>query len=75
MGLENLKYLIEALRGGSNPQAAKDSLLSERSFYNPKGGIPSSARLPHGYLSHVIESKAMGEEPMSYEEWVKQNAT
>ena len=35
--LDNIRYLIEALRGGDNPQAAQDAQLSQRSTYNPQG--------------------------------------
>lgn len=43
--LENLKYLIEALRGGSNPDRAIAAEKSVRSTYNPQG-LPMQADSP-----------------------------
>jgi hypothetical protein len=35
--MDNIRMLIEALRGGSNPQQAQDNELSTRSSMNPQG--------------------------------------
>ena len=35
--MDNIRLMIEALRGGSNPQQAVDNELSTRSSMNPQG--------------------------------------
>lgn len=58
-GMDYIMSLIKNLRGGGQ-DASK-----------PASAPPTGMQLD-GYRLHVQEAKAMGEKPMTYDEWIKQ---
>jgi hypothetical protein len=83
-GLDTIKAIIEALRGGSNPQQAYANEMSTRSSMNPTGhpylaSAPAPAPSQGGYgmskglndpeyLSYVKSSQS----PKPYMKWVEE---
>lgn len=56
---------------GPTPEMLSKALRERKNQADPKKRpIEMQAR---GYQLHVQESKAMGETPMSYADWLKQN--
>ena len=70
---DNIRYLLEALRGGGQSRFVNGKMV-EHSYGPPKGdGInPMMKALNNNvnYSRYMMQTKAMGEQPLSYEEWM-----
>jgi hypothetical protein len=69
---DNLRYLIEAIRGGGK-SVFKGGKMSAHAY--GEDPLTSTTLKPleqrrRGYQLYAQEQQAMGEQPASYEEWV-----
>lgn len=74
--IDNIRLLIEALRGGSNPQQAQDNELSTRSSMNPQGllyqaGKPVPPDDPAGSYTKTGGFSSAGIRDPQYLDYVK----
>lgn len=71
---DNVRYLIEALRGGGRSTFKGGKLVKQE--YGPSGELdkPKKNLLDQrrrGYQLYAQEAQQMGESPQSYEEWME----
>jgi hypothetical protein len=68
---QNIRLLLEALRGGGHMVGGKHVIGPAQKFND---GMPVGALTPVrndlNYTKYVRQEKAMGSEPVSYEEWM-----
>lgn len=68
---DNIRYMIEALRGGGKSEF-KNGKLVKQTYGKPKkeGGMKPLEQRRRGYQLYAQEAEQMGEPAQSYEEWM-----
>lgn len=69
---DNLRYLIEALRGGGKSEFKGGKMTKHAYGKDPmtSTGMKPLEQRRRGYQLYAQEAQTNGEDPVSYEEWI-----